>query len=275
MDAAMAEPSSIVRDPVADFLTLHIEDRYSETSEVSVVHKIMIDIDLDGQPEILVGHSKMWTGDNNGVYFAIYKCKALNEYERLTQPNQDVRLMLGDGEAKFVFVGQVDELNTTGLLIFNPPHRDAALSAQKIESRQFLSISKGILTILDLPGLDLTDPTEKVLFDKYSEQAGKQGGFSCELLASDKLKELGYALPDWTKLPSTKGLSTGGDNLELNLLKTNAAQLPTVKESTLKSDKADVGQTANKSPILWIWIAGFLTLVLAILGAMKRRSSHN
>ena len=103
-----------IHDPITDFLSLPIKDRYTDASVVARVDKVFIDLDLDGQPEILIGHSKMWLGDNHGVYFAIYKKMHSGDYQRLTAPNQDVRLVLRDGLPKFMFVGHIDELSDTG-----------------------------------------------------------------------------------------------------------------------------------------------------------------
>jgi hypothetical protein len=143
---SFASDLQVVRDPIADFLNLKIEDRYSEASEVSIIHKVSIDLDLDGQAELMIGHNKMWLGDNMGIYFAIYRKNTDGSYDRLTVSNQEVRLppLLGN-ESKFVFLGRVDELGGPGLLISNYPHGDGALSTHKIESRQFLTVINGVL----------------------------------------------------------------------------------------------------------------------------------
>lgn len=264
----------IVGEPVADFLTLPIEDRYSDASEIVCVYKVMIDLDLDGQPEVLVGHHKMWLGDNDGIYFAVYRVTSSGKYERLTEPKQDIRLMFRDGLPKYNFVGRVDEIGASGLLIFNPPHGDAVLSAQRIESRQFLSISEGTLKILELPGLDLSNQSEQAFFEKYSEQAGKQGGFSCESLTSEKLKQLGYSLPDWTKLPVSINSSvfdtqqTSSDH-SLNPQKPNSVNLGASNEN--KQGHVTLDQT-DQSLNLWPWIVGVIALIFVALVIIKRRS---
>ena len=268
----LASDLNVVQDPVADFLNLQIEDRYSEASEVSIIHKVSIDLNLDGQAEVMVGHNKMWSGDNSGVYFAIYSKRLDGSYDRLTDNNQDIRLppLLGN-ESEFVFLGQVDELGGPGLLIFNYPHGDGDLSTQRIESRQFLSVSNGVLRVQDLPGLDLTKPSEKKLFEKYSGQTGQQGSYSYEPLTTEKLTELGYALPDWKKLPAPIKLSAvdnrrkaKNQEIRLSALASAKIQAPN-KEQPASSE---VGESSS----LWFWIAGIGVVLLIVWSLLKRQS---
>jgi hypothetical protein len=268
----LASDLQVARDPIADFLNLQIEDRYSEASAVSIIHKVSIDLDLDGQAELLIGHNKMWLGDNMGIYFAIYRKRADGSYDRLTGNTQEVRLppLQGD-KSKFVFLGRVDELGETGLLIFNYPHRDAALSAQSIESRQFLSVSNGVLRIQELPGLDLTNSLDKAFFEKYSEQAGKQDSYSYETLTAEKLKELGYALPDWTKLPAPSQLSAV-DNRQKSKNQEPRSSDPASDKIQAPNKEQPASSEVGKSSRFWFWITGIVLVLLIAWSLLKRQS---
>jgi hypothetical protein len=264
--------SQIIRDPVNDFLNLPIEDRYSEVSEVSLIHKVSIDLDLDGQVELMIGHSKMWLGDNLGIYFAIYHKRSDGSYDRITGDTQEVRLppLLGN-ESKFVFLGQVDELGGPGLLISNYPHRDGALSAQRIESRQFLSVSNGVLRVQELPGLDLTRPSEKKLFEKYSGQTRQQGSYSYEPLTAEKLTELGYALPDWTKLPVLRKLSAVDNRQKSKNQETRSSDRASAKIQAQNKEQP-ASSEVGKSSRLWFWITGIVVVLLIVWSLLKRQS---
>lgn len=268
----LASDLRVVQDPVADFLNLQIEDRYSEASEVSIIHKVSIDLNLDGQAEIMVGHNKMWLGDNSGVYFAIYRKRTDGLYDRLTDSNQEVRLppLLGN-ESKFVFLGQVDELDGPGLLISNYPHGDGALSTQRIESRQFLSVSNGVLRVQELPGLDLTKPSEKKLFEKYSGQTGQQGSYSYEPLTAEKLKELGYTLPDWKNLPvPNKPLAV--DNRQKSRAQESRSRDPASSKAMVPNEKHSASSDIDRQSRSWLWITAIVALSVTAWGVLKRRS---
>jgi hypothetical protein len=260
-----------IKDPISDFLLLPIEDRYSSASELTLVEKVLIDIDLDGQPEVFIGHRKMWQGDNDGVYFAVYKTKSLGQYERLTRPDQDIRLTFREGRSEFNFVGRVDELGVIGLLIFNPPYRDMVLSPQRIESRQFLSVSNGVLRVQELPGLDLTRPSEKKLFEKYSGQTGQQGSYSYEPLTAEKLTELGYALPDWTKLPVLGKLSAIDNRQKSKDQETRSSDRASAKIQAQNKEQPASSEVGNSSR-LWFWITGIVVVLLIVWSLLKRQS---
>jgi hypothetical protein len=268
----LASDLQVVQDPVADFLNLRIEDRYSEVSEVSIIHKVSIDLDLDGQAELLIGHNKMWLGDNFGIYFAIYRKRSDGSYDRLTDNTQEVRLppLLGNG-SKFVFLGQVDELGGPGLLISNYPHRDSTLSAQRIESRQFLSLSNGVLRVQELPGLDLTKPSEKKLFEKYSGQNEQLGSYLYEPLTAKKLTELGYALPDWTKLPVLGKLSAVDIRQKSENQETRSSDRASAKIQAQNKEQPASSEVGNSSR-LWFWITGIVVVLLIVWSLQKRQS---
>jgi len=222
----------VIEDPVKDFLALPIEDRYSDASFISRIDKVSIDLDLDGQPELLVGHNKMWWGDNHGVYFAIYKKLPSGGYQRLTKPTEDVGLNFRDGRPDRVFVGRVDELGDTGLLICNPPQGDAELRTQKIESRLFVSIAGDEVRVRELPGLDLSKESDSAIYRKYFPLPGKQGGYASESLKPDALKALGLVLPDWTKPIRFRASETSTNQSASKASSTHLVEPPAPKETT-------------------------------------------
>jgi hypothetical protein len=194
-----AAKGQVINDPVADFLSLPIEDRYTDASEVVEIHKVSLDLDLDGQSELLVGHHKMWWGDNHGIYFAIYRKLPNGGYKRLTKATEDIGLDFRDGRPEYNFGGRVDELSDTGLLICTPPQGDAELGTKRVESRMFVSIAGDVVRVRELPGLDLSKESDLAFYRKYFPLPGKQGGYASESLKPDALKALGLVLPDWTK----------------------------------------------------------------------------
>jgi len=221
----------VIDDPVRDFLTLPIEDRYGEASAVSRIDKVSIDLDLDGKAELLIGHHKMWLGDNEAVYFAIYKELPSGGYKRLTKPSEDVALTLRDGRPEYNFVGRVDELGDTGLLICNPPLGDAELSTQRIESRVFVSIAGDVVRVRELPGLDLSKEADQAFYRKYFPLSGKQGGYQSVSMKPDALKALGLVLPDWTKPIRVEVSETVTSQSALKASSTHLVEPPTPKKS--------------------------------------------
>jgi hypothetical protein len=159
---------SLVRDPVADFLSLPIKDRYTDASEVVKIYRASIDINSDGSPETLVGHHMMWWGDNNGIYWAIYT-KDGDQFKRLTRPDEDVRLQLYDGNPDFMYVGGVIEQGGTGLLIAVPQLQRSDVKAELIgvEHLIFISIQNGRAITKELPGLDFSKEADKAFYQKY------------------------------------------------------------------------------------------------------------
>lgn len=221
----------VIDDPVRDFLTLPIEDRYGEASAVSRIDKVSIDLDLDGEAELLVGHNKMWLGDNEAVYFAIYRKLPSGGYKRLTKPDEDVALTLRDGRPEYNFVGRVDELGDTGLLICNPPQGDAELVTKRVESRIFVSIAGDVVRVRELPGLDLSKESDSAIYRKYFPLPGKQGGYASESLKPDVLKALGLVLPDWTKPIRLRASETSTNQSASKASSTHLVEPPTPKET--------------------------------------------
>jgi hypothetical protein len=264
--------AQVITDPVADFLSLPIDDRYGEASSVTRIDKVSIDLDLDGVPELLVGHHKMWLGDNNGVYFAIYKEASSGTYRRITQPNEDVRIVFNGGLPQFVFVGHVDEIGDTGLLICNPPLGDGALKMQRIDSVLFVSVSGGAAKVRNLSGLDLTNDVDKAFYKKYFGHEGKQGGFISKSLTVESLKQLGYTLPDWSKqqpLPAQKlpqAINSTVDPSSILTPSINSSTQTQVEVDTQSIEKVKAAENlhvSSSSSSIW-WVVVFFGSILLL-----------
>lgn len=253
--------AELVTDPIKDFLSLPIADRYTEASSVARVDQVLIDIDLDGTQELFIGHSKMWLGDNNGVYFSIYK-RNERGYTRLTAEDEDIRLQLHDGQPKFIFVGKVDELGETGLLICNSPQGDGELSNQRIESRTFVFVIGNSIKSRELPGLDLKNKDDLDIYKKYFPKPGHQGGYQSESLTVEELTTRGVKVPDWTKMPSAnaqhKLANSKGSGTSIETSKQLKAHAPGVQE-------APMIQNSLSAKNLWSIACGVLLLAAASL----------
>ncbi len=262
----------VISDPVADFLNLPIEDRYGEASVVSRIDKVSIDLDLDGKAELLIGHHKMWLGDNEAVYFAIYKELPSGGYKRLTKPSEDVALTLRDGHPEYNFVGRVEELGDTGLLICNPPQGDAGLTNQIVESRVFVSIAGDVARVRELPGLDLSKSADQAFYRKYFPISGKQGGYQSVSLKPDNLKALGHALPDWTKPVRLETTKADANQADPNASSTHII-LPTAPK---KMPEAELTPSPSEEPASSTPWSTIIVLIVAACGLLrllyKRRS---
>lgn len=249
-----------INDPIKDFLTLPIEDRYTDASEIVEIHKVNIDLDLDGKPELLIGHHKMWLGDNENIYFAIYRELPSGGHKRLTEPDEDIALTLRDGRPEYNYVGRVNELGATGLLICNPPQGDAEMRAARVESRVFVSITGDAVRARELPGLDLTKEADQAFYRKYFPLPGQQGGYQAVSLKPDDLKALGLVLPNWTKPVRMGSSETAVNETTLNATSPGLTQPPKSKSAT-GSKPAQGEKPASSTP--WIII---VVLMVAALG---------
>lgn len=195
---------TLVTDPIADFLSLPIKDRYTDGSDVVVLHRASVDIDSDGQSEVLVGHHKMWWGDNNGIYWAIY-VKEGPQYKRATKATEDIRIQFYGGNPDFMYVGSVEGQEESGLLMAVPLQKRSEDKAELvgIEELLFITIKNGEATTKTLPGLDFSKEVDKAFYHKYFPQIGRQGGFVEERITPKQLKERGYRIPDWKRAPMT------------------------------------------------------------------------
>lgn len=204
--SALRSQETVVADPIADFLALPVEGRYTEASVLNRIYRVTVDIDLDGQPETLIGAPMMWVGDNNGVYWSFYK-KTSSGYLRITRPEESVRLQMFGGDPRFLYVGQVDEVGSTGLLQCDPivtrgDPEDGGQQINIIRSQTFVGMKERRLIVKEnLPGLDLRKPEDKTVYDKYFGKPGKQGGFKAESISISQLEQMGYEVPSWKTPP--------------------------------------------------------------------------
>ena len=262
----------VVNDPLADFLTLPIEDRYGEASSLSRIDKVSIDLDLDGKAELLIGHHKMWLGDNEAVYFAIYRKLSSGGYKRLTKPDEDIALTLRDGRPEFNFVGRIDELGDTGLLICNPPQGDAELGTKRVESRMFVSIAGDVVRVRELPGIDLSTESDLAIYRKYFPLPGKQGGYASESLKPDALKALGLVLPDWTKPIRLEASETATNQSPSKANSTHLVEPPAPKKSPEeKPASPPIEKPASSTPLSIIVLLLVAAIGLLLLLLKKRK----
>lgn len=274
--AALAADTPL-RDPVADFLSLPIKDRYTDGSEVVTIYRASIDIDSDGSPETLVGHHKMWWGDNDGIYWAIYT-KDGDHFKRLTKPDEDVRLQLYDGNPDFMYVGGVTEQRGAGLLMAVPllQRSDEKAELIGIEHLIFTSIENGHAITKELPGLDFSKEADKAFYKKYFAQAGHQGGFAVEKISAKQLKEQGYRIPNWKTAPKATDDSTSSTgpapSLQAQKVVTSAVS---AKQPAPKARSDQVEQPTIEQPQSTSW-ALVIVLIVAAGGLLwlllKRRS---
>jgi hypothetical protein len=263
----------VIDDPVRDFLTLPIEDRYGDSSVISRLDKVRIDLDLDGKAELLVGHHKMWLGDNEAVYFAIYRELPNGDYKRLTKPNEDIALTLRDGRPEYNFVGRVDELGEIGLLVCNPPQGDGELSTHRVESRVFVSIAGDVVHVRELPGLDLSKESDQAFYRKYFPLPGKQGGYQSESFKPDALKALGIELPDWTKPIQLEADTTSTNQSSPHASSTHIVERPAPKKIAENASAISAPSEEPTSSTPW---GIFVVMIVAAIGLLwlllKRRS---
>ena len=128
-----------------------------------------------------------------------------------------------------------------------------------------------MLRVKELPGLDLTKPSEKKLFDKYSGQTGQQGSYSYEPLTAEKLTELGYVIPDWTKLPVPSKLSTVDNRRKSKNQETRLSD-PASAKIQAPNKEQPASSEVGKSSRLWFWIAGIGVVLLIVWSLLKRQS---
>jgi hypothetical protein len=198
-----------VPDPIADFLVLPIKDHFTDASEVVNIVTIKFDLDADGRQDRFVGHSQLWWGDNTGLYCAAYR--SLNKgFARLTPPDSDVRIdEQFFGPRSTTFCGYIAEKKTEGLLVLenNAIIRNAddpGLPPRKFARRKVYFIKNSRLMVNDLGPLDRTVPEGKAFYDRYFGKGVKSRPIKFEDYPVEKLKQLGYTIPDWKRPPPSK-----------------------------------------------------------------------
>lgn len=201
----------VIEDPITDFLRLPAKAIYSDASEVVEVHVVAVDIGGDERQEKFVGHHMMWWGDNHGWYGAFYK-PVTHGFARLTPSNKlvgiDPRFF---GPRSTSFCGYISEKKTQGLLVLEnddiirnpedpglPPVRP-----QKYARRRVYFIRSNRLIADDLGPLDLATAKGRQFYATYFGGGVKSRPIRFESYPVQKLKQLGYKIPDWKKPPSS------------------------------------------------------------------------
>ncbi len=263
-----------ISDPVKDFLALPIKDRYGSASEIARVTKITVDINGDGHNEIIVGHQKMWLGDNVGIYCAAYSPVGDSGYLRLTSQDDDVAIdsrFFGPRETSYC--GFVEEVGTQGLLVLenSSVSRDADGSGklnqpEQYSSRKFYHIQGDRLIVGNLGFLDLRTPEGSAFFDRYFGKGVESRPIRFEDYPMDRLKELGYAVPDWRRAPPTPA-APAASSLAKEPTKTFPEATGTSTTVSPLAKRSSPEPPASRFPHLGFWIAA-VAVIGAIVGAL-------
>jgi hypothetical protein len=197
--------AQLVGDPIADFMSLPIESHFSDASEIVRIDVVKLDLDGDGKDEQFVGHSQLWGGDNTGVYYAAFK-PVRKMFRRLTSANIDFRLdRRFFGARRSTFCGYISERRTQGLLVLENdfvirnPDAPGALLPEKLAHRRVYFIKNNRLAVDDLGPLDRSTSTGKAFYEHYFGKGVKSRPIKFEDYPVEKLKEMGYKIPDWKR----------------------------------------------------------------------------
>lgn len=256
-----------VVDPISDFLALPIEDRYTDASEVISITRYNIDIDGDGRKETLVGHQKMWWGDNTGLYCAVYS-KADGRFIRLTPAESDIRLdqRFFDGRST-TFVGYVNEVSREGVLVLSNDFFPKDL--MKFDSAKVYSIAADKIVITDLGTIDRTTKQGQDFYDRYFGKGVESRSIEMHEFSSTQLQERGYQLPSWkpknieTAAPTDAVLMSPSPQIAVTPETTRTPAPTAATQSTTSPTPATV--ETKSTP--WPWIIGAI-LLLAVAGGI-------
>jgi len=276
--AGMGETNALVKEPIADFIGLNIPDRYSDVSEVVRVVKITCDLNGDGREDIFVGTSKMWLGDNINIYAAGYMPTG-NGFERLTPQSSDVAIdprFFGPRETSYC--GYVEERQAQGLLVLgndfvshDPNDPEKLVRPEQYATRKFYHILDGRLIVDELGPLDLRTLEGKTFFDRYFGEGVESRPVRFEDYATDRLKELGYALPDWKQPPESPAVQeTPPSTVPLVV----ATPLPTASRSIASATPTSAvkaQQSSSGFPVVLVAVGA--VVILGIVIYLLRRKS--
>jgi hypothetical protein len=257
-------------DPISDFLALPIKDRYTDVSEVIGITKYNIDIDGDGRKETLVGHHKMWWGDNTGLYCAVYS-KADGRFIRLTPAESDIRLdqRFFDGRST-TFVGYINEVSREGVLVLSNDFFPKDLMT--FDSAKVYSIVSGKIDIIDLGIIDRTTKQGQDFYNRYFGKGVKSRSIEMDEFSSAQLQERGYQLPSWK--PSEKRIEIPKKGVLIAPVPQTTETPETTPISPAVTPVQQFMPSAAPSPSLaetksfsWPWIIGAI-LFLAVAGGI-------
>jgi len=275
---ANAMGDNFVKDPISDFLVLPIKERYTDASEVVQIHRLFVDIDGDGVDEQFIGHHMMWWGDNIGWYGAFYKPVA-NGYLRLTPEDKAIGIdprFFGPRETSYC--GYVEERQAQGLLVLgndfmshDPNEPEKLIRPEQYATRKFYHILDGRLIVDELGPLDLRTPEGKAFFDRYFGEGVKSRSIRFEDYPITKLKELGYAIPNWKHSPESPAVQeTPPSTVPLVV----ATPLPTASRSiasTTPTSAVKAKQSSSGFPVVLVAVGA--VVILGIVIYLLRRKS--
>jgi hypothetical protein len=203
--------ADIVTDPLRDFLNLHIPDRYTDASKVVRIQKATMDIDGDGVDDQFIGHHMMWWGDNHGTYGTFYK-PVENGFIRLLYDNEQIMIdRRFFGQRQTTFIGYFAEKQTQGILVLsndsiirNPTDPGLpSLPPKQYSYCQFFHITGDRLIVDNLDPVDFRTKDGKAFYERYFGKGVKSRAVQFEEYTIEKLKEMGYEIPDWKHEPES------------------------------------------------------------------------
>ncbi len=191
-----------VADPIKDFLSLPMEERYSEDSFLSHVIRVSCDIDGDHTDELLIGSPMMWVGDSKPKFFFAYKPSG-SGYVRLMSEEKYLMLYLGFFNRECAYCGFVEERKSEGLLICelnrnSKEHVDGFLPPIK-----FYHLVDNKMVVDEIGNLDRSKPEGEAFYQKYYGEGVKSRPITIEDYSLEKLKEMGYEIPNWKEMPKS------------------------------------------------------------------------
>jgi hypothetical protein len=268
-----------VADPISDFLALPIKDRYTDASEVISITRYNVDIDGDGRKETLVGHQKMWWGDNTGLYCALYS-KADGRFIRLTPAESDIRLdqRFFDGRST-TFVGYINEVSCEGVLVLSNDFFPKDL--MKFDSAKVYSIAADKIVITDLGAIDRTKKSGQQFYERYFGKGVESRSIEMDEFSSAQLQERGYQLPSWkpedaeTAAPTEGTLVAPSPEITTDTEAASAAaETPLVAASeVVPTPKNELESPSNPTWLIGIGIGILAAIILGIVLYVIRRKS--
>jgi len=264
-------------DPIQSFLSLPMKGRFTPVSILSRVVTCAVDIDGGGTDDLFVGSGQPWNGDSYQLYCAIY-VPFKSSYTLITAPDAAIEIdprFFGPRET--TFCGYVEEKKTQGLLVIQNDFvsRDSEDPEKLIipsaySSRKFFHIKGDQLLIDELGPLDLKTPEGHAFYERYFGKEVQSRPITLEDYPVEKLKEVGYKIPDWTKPPESLLSPTAKPSVTPSISTPAPVQklLPTTTTTT--SAKSTSG---FPSIILVAFLAAVIIVIIGVIIFLWRKLS--
>lgn len=202
-----------IDDPIRDHLEAMNPDRIDLSDDFSSFREFLrvsvweVDIDNDGSAELMVGHTRPWTGDHTAYYWTIYDKKD-DKYRKLTPPREDVRIPFSQ-DGGFFYLGEILPLGRRGILSVEEGVR---AKPRLYNISRLFDIRDGKLVMEDMGPLDEeNEEGRQFLSDYFDNPVVPSGEIKIvEVLSEDELEERGYDLGVWEKFRDGDGNSADG-----------------------------------------------------------------